>query len=228
MTWRERAAPRVRVASSSVSGDAWTTSPVKVEIGAGPVPVTQLVLSGTNGWLVQVDRTVVGGARLVNGTWVAWTPPCASVVGPAVLAASSPTELVAACDVGLWSTPKGEHLYVSHDSGTTFTETGTPVPLGEAAAIASPGTGSIFVAGSATVAGNANPGSAIVGSFDGGQTWATALAAGPVVYLGFTTSTQGVALTESGTGTANGQTAGTLYVTRDGGHTWSKVSFAGQ
>ena len=184
--------PSVRVASSSVSGDVWTTSPLKVELGAGPVPGTQLVLAGTSGWLLQVDRTVVGGARLVNGAWVAWTPPCASVVGPAVLAASSPTELDAACDVGLWSTPKGEHLYVSHDGGKTFAETGTPVPLDQTAEIASPSAGAVFVAGTTS------QGSAIIGSFDGGQTWQTTLevaqSAGQdagFTYLGFTTSTQG-------------------------------------
>lgn len=219
--------PSVRVASSSVSGDVWTTSPLKVELGAGPVPGSQLVLAGASGWLLQVDRTVVGGARLVNGAWVAWTPPCASVVGPAVLAASSPTELDAACDVGLWSTPKGEHLYVSHDGGKTFAETGTPVPLDQTAEIASPSAGVVFVAGTTS------QGSAIIGSFDGGQTWQTTLevaqSAGQdagFTYLGFTTSTQGVAITESGAGTSNGlQQVGTLLMTRDGGRTWTKVSF---
>ena len=222
--------PAVRVATSPIGTDAWQLSTATVPIGAGPVPGTQLVLSGTSGWLLQVDRTVVGGARLVNGTWVAWTPPCASVVGPAVLAASSPTELVAACDVGLWSTPKGEHLYVSHDGGTTFAETGSPVPLDQTAEIASPASGSVFVAGTTS------QGSAIVGSVDGGTNWQTTLRVAQsgsqdatFTYLGFTTSTQGVAITASGAGTSNGlQQVGTLLMTRDGGQTWSKVSFAGQ
>jgi hypothetical protein len=219
----------VRVASSPVGTDNWRLSTTTVSIGAGPVPSAQLVLSGSSGWLVEVDRTVVGGARLVNGAWVAWTAPCASVVGPAVLAASSPTELVVACDVGLWSTPQGEHLYVSHDGGTTFMQTGALVPLDGAAEIASPGAGSVFVAGTAS------QGSAIVGSFDGGRTWQTVLITGQpgtpaalFTYLGFTSSTQGVAITASGTGTGNGQNVGTLLMTRDGGRTWSKVAFAGQ
>ncbi|MDA8439242.1 MAG: sialidase family protein, partial [Propionibacterium sp.] len=91
------------------------------------------------------------------------------------------------------------------------------------------------VAGSVLVAGTTAQGAAITGSFDGGQTWQTVLQtgqpggqAGVFTYLGFTTSTQGVALTASGAGTGNGQNVGTLYVTRDGGRTWSAVSFAGQ
>ena len=225
----------VRIASSPVGTDAWTLSPTQVQIGAGPVPQAQLVLSGSAGWLVQVDRTVVGGARLVNGAWVAWTPPCATVMGPAVLAASSPTELVAACDGGIWGTPpdaqqQGEHLYVSHDGGTTFAQTGTTVPLDGPAAVASPAAGQVLVAGTTTQGS-----SEIVGSFDGGQTWQTVLQSGQpgsqaaiFTYLGFTTSTQGVALTESGSGTGNGQNVYTLYMTRDGGRTWSAVSFPGQ
>jgi hypothetical protein len=216
----------VRIASSPVGSDSWTLSPTKVQIGAGPVPSTQLVLSGAGGWLVQIDRTVVGGARLVNGEWSAWTPPCATVNGPAVLAASSSTDLVAACAVGQWSTPKGEHLYVSHDGGTTFTEAAAQVPLTDAAAIGSPGAGSILVAGQTTQA------AAIVGSFDGGQTWQTVMTAGSPggqaaspTYLGFTTPTQGVSITQSGTGTGGQTSVGKLLVTRDGGHTWSEVAF---
>ena len=224
----------VRIATSPVGRDAWTLSPTQVPIGAGPVPQTQLVLSGASGWVLQVDRTVVGGARLVNGAWIAWTPPCATVMGPAVLAASSATELVAACDGGIWGTPpsagqQGEHLYASHDGGATFAQTGTAVPLNGAAAVASPAAGSVLVAGTTAQA------AAVAGSFDGGQTWQTVLQSGQpggqaavFTYLGFTTSTQGVALTESGAGTGNGQNVGTLYMTRDGGRTWSAVSFPGQ
>ena len=168
---------------------------------------------------------MVGGARLVAGAWVPWTPPCATVQGPAVLAASSATELVAACDVGIWGPSpsggqQGEHLYVSHDGGATFGETGTTVPLDGVDAIASPGAGAIPAAGSTT------QGSAIVGSFDGGRTCRTVLQIGePVLtYLGFTTPLQGVAITRTGTGTGGQTSLGTLLMTRDGRRTWSSAT----
>ena len=154
-----------RVASSPVGSDGWSVAPVRVPVGAGPVPTVQLVLSGAAGWLVENDRTVVGGARLANGSWVAWTPPCADVVGPAYLAASSPTELAAACDVGLWSNPTGDHLYLSHDGGSTFAPAGTAAPLTMAAmaAMASP---SVVVVG-----GSDATGSVLAATTDAGRTW---------------------------------------------------------
>lgn len=210
----------LRVASSPVNGDAWRLASVSVDVGAGPVPSPQLVLAGTSGWLVEVDRTVVGGARLSAGTWTPWTPPCLDVAGPAVLAASSPTEVVAACDVGLWSTPRGVHLFVSHDGGTTFAPSGSKIPSEWTGALASNATGSIFALGTTA------QGSGVVRSADGGQTWRTSLKTGnaEVTYIGFTTPTQGVVLTiaPAGTGAVVG---GSLLMTRDGGDTWRQVTF---
>ena len=206
-----------RVASSPVASDNWTVSPVQVPVGAGPVPAVQLVLSGAAGWLVENDRTVVGGARLASGTWVAWTPPCADVVGPAFLAASSPTELAAACDVGLWSNPTGDHLYVSHDGGSTFTPSGTAAPLTMAAmaAMASP---SVVVVG-----GSDATGSVLVATTDAGRTWSVVarLPAGQIADLGFTTATQGVVIVGGAGASAS------LLMTRDGGQTWHAVVAAG-
>jgi hypothetical protein len=206
-----------RVASSPVGSDGWSVAPVRVPVGAGPVPAVQLVLSGAAGWLVENDRTVVGGARLANGSWVAWTPPCADVVGPAYLAASSPTELAAACDVGLWSNPTGDHLYLSHDGGSTFAPAGTAAPLTMAAmaAMASP---SVVVVG-----GSDATGSVLAATTDAGRTWkiVTRLPAGQIADLGFTTATQGVVIVGGAGGSAS------LLMTRDGGHTWRAVAVAG-
>ena len=206
-----------RVASSPVGSDGWSVSPVRVPVGAGPVPVVQLVLSGAAGWLVENDRTVVGGARLANGSWVAWTPPCADVVGPAFLAASSPTELAAACDVGLWSNPTGDHLYLSHDGGSTFSRSGTAAPLTTAAmaAMASPS--------AVVVGGSDGTGSVLAATTDAGRTWKVVarLPAGQIADLGFTTATQGVVIVGGVGGSAS------LLMTRDGGQTWHAVAVAG-
>ncbi|MGC8635261.1 MAG: hypothetical protein ACP5VP_11510 [Candidatus Limnocylindrales bacterium] len=226
----------VRLASGPVGSNGWTLSPTQVQIGAGPVPQAQLLLSGSAGWMVEVDRTVVGGARLVNGNWAAWTPPCSTVMGPAVLAASGPTEVVAACDGGIWgpaptAAEEGQRLYASHNGGTTFAEIGATVPLTGVNAVASPAAGAVLAAGSTSAA------SALVGSFDGGRTWHTLLRvsqtggqAATFTYLGFTTPTQGMAITQSGnvSGSAAPLGTGTLYLTRDGGRTWSPVAFSGQ
>ena len=112
----------ILIASSPVGSDTWIVSPTTVPIGAGPVPHAQLVLSGNAGWLVEVDRVVVGGARLESGLVDPLQPPCSTARGPATLAATSASDLVAACDVGLWSAPTGVHLFVSADGGTTFRE----------------------------------------------------------------------------------------------------------
>ncbi len=176
-----------RVASSPVGTDDFRFSAVRVAVGAGPVPAVQLVLSGAAGWLLENDRTVVGGARLVNGSWAAWQPPCLNVVGPAYLAASSATELAAACDVGLWSTPTGSHLFVSHDGGSTFVAAPTAVPLTMTAAIAA---ASPIVT---VVGGTDATGAALVGTFDGGRTWSVLarLGTGGLTDLGFTTRDPG-------------------------------------
>jgi hypothetical protein len=212
----------VHLASSPVESNSWRLSGATVPIGAGPVPAAQLALSGTSGWLLEVDRTVVGGARLSTGAWAAWIPPCATLVGPAVLGGSSATELAAACDVGLWGSPQGVHLYVSHDGGTTFAQSGPRVPVGGVVSIASPTASSILVAGPTA------QGSAVVRSNDAGRTWQTALETGAaaITYLGFTTPAQGVVLTVAPAG-PGASVGGSLLITRDEGRTWHQVTFAG-
>ncbi len=207
-------AQHFRIATSPVGSDAWSLSPLQVAVGGGPVPAIQLVLSGDTGWLLENDRTVVGGARLVGGTWRTWKPACADVTGPAAIAASSSTDVVASCDMGLWSSPQGNHLFVSGDGGTTFAETGSRVPVTLGGGVATPGTSTIVVSGTNSTQ------SILVGSFDGGQTWSTVLQAGSVglADLGFTTPTQGVVV-------AIGAGAGRLLMTHDGGRTWSAIEF---
>ena len=157
----------IGIATSPAGSDDWTVSRTTVDFGAGPVPTAQLVLHGTSGWLVEVDRTVIGGARLDHGAWTPWQPPCRDANGPAALAAAGASDLVAVCDVGVWSTPTGVHLYTSVDGGTSFREAASKVPVFDIQAVSEPAPSTILVAGSLS-----GVGSAIVASSDGGRTWA--------------------------------------------------------
>jgi hypothetical protein len=161
--------------SSPTDHLAWSKDPVKIELGAGPVPFQQLVLSGTSGWIVNEDRTVIGGARLASGGhWNAWNPPCLDVNGPARLAASSIAPAV----------------YFSHDGGATFQRHAAP-GFGE---IASPN------ANTAVVFENG----VLRRTTDEGATWSAVAHEGPGLNvttapdLGFTTSTQGFAILGDG------------------------------
>lgn len=213
-----------RMATSPVSSDSWRLSTVTVPAGAGPVPQPQLVLQGQAGWLIENDRVVTGGARLVGGAWQAWQPPCLDVLGPATLAAANAQDVTAVCDVGLWGTPQGDHLYRSSNGGQTFVETGPRLPVDGVVSIAAPSSSAIVVAGYGPNAAGAE----VVASTDGGLTWTVALSPGQlgtssVSYLGFTTATQGVLITSNGGGNSPELTQ--LLMTRDGGRTWTPVKF---
>ena len=176
-----------RIATTAVAVDDWRVVHLALGVGAGPVPDVQLVLSGTSGWVLQNDRTVVNGARLVAGTWVSWHPPCLSVVGPAELAAPDALDPIAVCDVGLWSTPAGEHLYRSTNGGVSFVRTGSTLPAYPASAAAAPTRTTV------AVAGQRGSSSVLEASFDSGFSWHRVLtfASGAVADLGFTTVSQG-------------------------------------
>ena len=205
------------IESSPVHADAWQPSPTTLDIGAGPVALTNIVLRDAEGWILQDDRTVVNGARLVDGSWVPWKPPCLDANGPATLAAA-PGSLVAVCDEGIWGSPPpiGIHAYLSTD-GTSFHRFGRAVPSesGSLAAVATPGPGVILVGGATTTH------TALFATFDGGSTWRTVLSGaqyGQWTDLGFTTSSQGVAISGPGD-----RSSAALLMTHDGGHSWHPV-----
>ncbi|MGP8160465.1 MAG: hypothetical protein ACLQGJ_04490 [Candidatus Dormibacteria bacterium] len=203
------------IASAPVTSNSWTASATTVAFGAGPVPGAQLVIQGSAGWVLENDRTVVGGARLQSGAWTSWTPACATAEGPAVLAASTTQDLIAACDVGLWGggSPT-ENAFVSTNGGSSFSQLATALPSACEASttVASP---------SASVAA-AGCGGEIVASFDGGGSWNpvySGSAGTSITYVGFENTTQGVAVQAS-----TSSPLGTLLMTDDGGHTWAVVA----
>jgi hypothetical protein len=201
--------------TAALGSSSWTTSPTTVAYGAGPVPDAQLVLQGSSGWVVENDRVVAGGARLQSGSWSTWTPPCTATGGPAVLAPSSAANLFAVCSQGIWASgPVSVRAYVSTTAGSSFTELATALPAAcqGSSALASPTT-SVAAAGC---------GGEIVATFNGGGSWGTVFTGSgntSISYIGFTTSSQGVAIEASLT-----SSTGLLVMTRDGGHTWAAVS----
>ncbi len=218
----------VRVASAPVDRDAWTLAAPSIQPGAGPVPSPELLLApaapdgaaaaGATGWLIEVDRSVVGGLRLEGGEWRTWTPPCLDAAGPAILVGTSPTDVDALCDVGVWSTPKGIELRSSTDAGTTFWPRPGTVPLGslqDAAAAAS----TIVAAGNGR---NGSDGSALAASFDGGRTWTRV---GPSTIDGIVTDLAFADPLDAAAVAVTGDSRGRLLTSADGGRTWVVGSF---
>lgn len=196
--------------------DSWKPAAVQPSIGAGPVLDPQLTLWGDSGWVVNDNRTTVSGARLVDGSWEQWTPPCSDANGAAILAAASATQVIAFCQEGAWGPPAAGTtantywLYSSDNGGASFQAVRRVVP---AAVISVPPGDTQTIA-----AANGD----LTVSFDGGSTWTTEVtepAGGGTGFdfVGFTTATQAVAV-------ATGTDAG-VYMTYDGGHTWQRVAF---
>ncbi len=216
----------VRIETSPVGSDRWTGASSGVPVGAGPVPAAQIVLHGKSGWLLENDRTVVGGARLIQGRWVPWQPPCATVEGPVFLAASSASNLVAVCQEGLWggSSQPIERAYVSSDGGTTFPPTRSPLPANQQGTPAVGATSrQVIVVGTSSSSPTGAGTAVLIASFDGGATWSTvfqSLQISEWADVGFTSPTQGVAI-----GSGSNSLPGALLMTVDGGHTWNAVAF---
>jgi photosystem II stability/assembly factor-like uncharacterized protein len=205
----DQAATKFRIWSSPAGALNWTEDPLKIPAGAGPIPSIQLVLAGNAGWLIEVDRVVVAGAKLspTNGHWSAWTPPCKNVNGPATLAAWGPTDLIASCNEGVWGSPPapGTAAYTSHDAGATWQRYAAPVA--GAVAADDPNNAVIF----AIIKASAQ-------SSDGGRTWHAAVASindtSGAVDLGFTTDSQGFVIFSDGH----------MLMTHDSAATWSAAT----
>jgi photosystem II stability/assembly factor-like uncharacterized protein len=195
-----------RIWSTPADHLSWSMDPLHVPLGAGPVPFQQLVFANDAAWLLNVDRTVLSGARRSgDGGWTTWSPPCLDVVGPAELSASRSTDLVALCDEHVWGgTPIEPAVYFSHDGGVTFRRRVAPVY----GLFSSPNPTSAVIADGLTVRRTT----------DEGVTWRVVSRPGlprgdSAVELGFTTPTQGFLI----------QGSGGIFITRDAGASWTRA-----
>jgi photosystem II stability/assembly factor-like uncharacterized protein len=189
--------------SSPTDRLVWTKDRLALPVGAGPVPVQQLVFSGGNGWVTNGDRGLMGGARLsASGHWETWKPPCLG--DDASLAASTGADLVASCQAGVWTGPKITNwVYFSHDGGKTFQRRSAPA-FGEVAS-PNPATAVVYANG------------VLRRTTDEGASWSE-VAREPGTHqtldLGFTTPTQGFVIFSDGK----------MMMTYDAGATWSAVT----
>lgn len=211
----------VSIQSSAADHDSWSRSATSIPFGAGPIPRAHLALHGSSGWLIEVDRTVVGGARLSAGQWTQWTPPCTKAGGDAQVDPSSDADLFAVCNEGQWTNPPPvTHAYTSADGGASFARAPANLPIGTADEIAS-ATPQVAV-----VAGHSNGGdiSELLLTTNGGLSWAPVYKAdgtNVATDLGFTNADQGVVVEfDQSKGGAS------LLMTFDGGHTWSPAKFS--
>jgi hypothetical protein len=148
-------------------------------------------------------------ASLAQG-WVQLTAPSTNI-GPITCSADSSKLLLAGGYLFNWYN-WGDVLYVSHDSGATWTA--AAVPTGGWNAVASSADGTVLMA---TETGSR----AVYISTDAGTNWSRA--ALPVaLWQGVACSANGAALYATASRTANGSPEG-VYASADGGATWSQA-----
>ncbi|MCU1400882.1 MAG: hypothetical protein JWN62_3991 [Acidimicrobiales bacterium] len=122
----------LRIFTSAVAADDFAMSDLAIQPGAGPVFDASIALGGAGGWIAYNDRVLVDAARLVDGRWVAWQPPC-SVADPeadvaSVAATNDGTTLIVACTRSDFADPPVSiRLARSTDGGTAFANT-SPLP----------------------------------------------------------------------------------------------------
>lgn len=218
LTTAASSSPSATLFRAPVAGGPWTT--VETISDAGPSP--RLVVHGARLWVLtsgatsNLLRSPDGGS-----TWVHAASPCpADGISSGLAAGPDGAYVVLGCtsNGGMGSTTK--QLFVSTDGGATFrSATGQPPRGGDNTDLAVASSGNVVLA-------SASAASWLYGSFDGGATWTTVLQTNtggqPWRDLGFTTQTQGVVV-EGVAAMADQQSR--LWMTTDGGHHWSAVSF---
>ena len=181
-----------------------------------------------------VDGMRVGpGAYFRAAGTSAWTPlsaSCGGVTGGSPVANlflnGSSEGIVAACSLGVAAGSSQKQVELSTNAGGSWqTLTAPPFP-GDLSAVAAGSSSNISVS---AISGA----SFVYSSTDGGKTWKTftfgssPLAAGgyPISDLGYTTATQAFCILGSPGDANSGQVQSQMYITGNGGSTWSTVSF---
>ncbi len=202
----------LRMSSSEVGSDEFTTSPPVLPWGGVATPRVDLALAGGRGWSSVREATSTAVASLRDGVWTESAVSCRSERAAVFhIAASSAEDVVALCDER-FSDDTGFHLYASDDGGATFPRE-LPLPNGNAYGavyeLVRRGSSMLIV----TLPGDNVPMATTVTS-DDGATWTEPVDIGdvPLQDLVFTSPDRGVAIASHH-----------LLATDDGGLTWTEV-----
>jgi photosystem II stability/assembly factor-like uncharacterized protein len=205
--------------SGAAGSTIWT--PVSVPAGyqhmSASLPSSAaLVISAGAGYLLTPSGTLLTGPMPGGGWIVAGTVPCKP--GPSQPASGQPQDAQLAAYQGqlllTCASQGGTTLYTS-SGGATWHPAGTVPGPGAPTALASATSGQVVLATTAGIAYSA----------DDGATWHSASISGQVPpggfsYVGMTNASQGVAVPAD-------PDLGAVYVTGDGGQTWSKSPITG-
>ena len=214
--------------SASPGSNQWAAVP-----GAGPgyslsgtANSSALVLTGSRGYLLTPDGTLLSGPVSGAGGWQPATGTASPSTAPAsrapcqpgpsqaggqpsgaLLAATTTSGLVLVCTSPAAGATQAKTVYTSNDNGQTWAKAAAAVPAaGTATSVAGTAAGTIVLA---TTAG-------LQVSADGGVSWAAgrgALPSGGFSYVGMTSAEQGVAVPADVTQHA-------VWFTFDGGQSW--------
>lgn len=184
-------------------GDDLTPLPGASTVG-GRADVT---LSGATVWALSVDggtTALVRGAADGSSPVVALGTPCGQNTDRARLAAATSTDLVLACTTtGSADAP----VFTSRDAGASWTRTGSAPLSGALTSVAAAAPSSVLVSDDA---------GGVQLSTDDGARFRTVLAGSGFAFVGWTSSSQGVALPTT-PGVAD------LRLTRNGGTEWERL-----
>src|SRR5690242_13543458 len=214
--------------SASAAGGAWTpvgdTTTGLTASASGEAP--SLVLTGSRGYLLAPDGTLYAGPVDGSAAWqTASSLPGACHAGQAspggqpeqaLLGAVNATDLLLSCLIPGSQGDQAEQklIFSSSDGGGSWTPTGTAPSSGTASSLAASPAASVMLATDQGI--ELLPAGATAWR---AATLAGATPAGGFSYVGMTTGEQGIALPAD-------PSAGTVWFTYDGGHTWKPSAVA--